>query len=137
MEIIFEIAITFIAEFIGPLFFELLAEFGIRNISHTFEIKRAKSVVLSLFGYCLLAVMLAIFSLYISNEAYIQNPTLQILNFFVTPIGIAIIMKLRGKKLIKDEREITGLNQFWYGFSFAFTFVVFRYLAIKNYVGIS
>jgi hypothetical protein len=135
MEVILEVLGTIFAELLGPLLIELLAEFGIRSISHTFGLEKVKSAFMSLAGHCLLAAMLATLSLFITNQFYIKNPTFQLANLFITPIIIGFIMRLRGGMLKRNEREVIKLNQFWYGLAFAFTFMLIRYLAITYYIG--
>lgn len=127
MEIIFEFIFSFLIELFGQVLFELLAESGLRSISNALGMSKPKKKYLSLLGYILLASVGALVSIFFFKEHFIKNESLRIINLFITPIILGMIMKFRGKKLEGNDLESIRLDSFWYGYVFALTFALIRY----------
>ncbi len=127
MEIIFEIAIQILIELFGQIFFEFLAEFGIRGIGHATGIQKPKSPILACFGYVLLAGIASAISLLIFPDHYIRSYEARILNLVATPVAVGFLMSLRGKLLEKKGKSPIRLDSFAYGYLFALVFGLIRF----------
>lgn len=131
MDFIFELLFAFLVELLPQLFVELLAEFGIRSISSVFTNQKPVNKYFSFFGYVILAALLGYISIAIKPTPFLKNQSLQMVNLIVGPILIGIIMSLKGKMLTRSNKSPIRLDSFIYGFSFALTYSLTRYLCFK------
>lgn len=131
MEIIFEVIIQILAETIGQILFELLAEFGIRSISNALGFKKPKNPLLAAFGYIILGGVAAAISLYVFPSHFVKSANLRIVNLVLTPIAVGLFMGIRGKTLLKNHKEPIRIDSFLYGYLFALTFAAIRLFFVQ------
>ena len=123
MEILLEI----ILEFLVTLIFEFSAEFGLRSANHILYNKRT-NVYVSLLGYIVLAIIFAGISLLVFKNHFFQNENLRHYSLLIMPIILGLLMKYKGSRMQRKGLDTIKLDSFWYGFSFALTFGLVRYL---------
>ena len=123
LEVLIEIFLQIAAEF--------LAEMGLRKSSRASSLDRSVNFFVAAIGYALLAGILGWFSLYLAPEHFIQNLQLRYLNLVLTPILVGSLMAVRGQLLRKKAKELVRLDSLSYGFLFAFTFALVRFLYAK------
>jgi hypothetical protein len=128
MDIIFEFIVSFLTELGGPLIFELLAELGLRSAASALGKDKEIHPIFSLFGYIFLALICSSISIAIHRGHYIKNVNLQYLNLVISPVLIGLIMKYRGKYLHAKDKKTIRLDSFWYGYVFALTFSLVRFI---------
>ena len=127
VEIIFEFIFQFILEILGQLFFEIIVELCIGGFGHSVSMNQSKSPILSCLGYVLLGSLGAGLSLLVLPSHFIENYHLRILNLFLAPIIVGLIMSLRGRRLVKKGKDPIRIDSFAYGFLFAFVFGLVRF----------
>lgn len=128
MDILIEFIINFVIELGGPLIFELLAELGLRSAAHVLSKDKEIHPFFSLVGYIFLALICSSISIAIHRGHYIKDVNLQYLNLAVSPVLIGLIMKYRGQWLRSKEKKAIRLDSFWYGYAFALTFSLIRFV---------
>lgn len=126
MEFFFEIILQFLGELLLQVLIEGLAELGIHSLSNVF--KKPKNKLLSLIGYCLWGAIAGGLSLLIFSTSFIHSPDLKLANLFITPILIGGCMMVVGKIRTAKGDAIIGLDTFLYGFLFAFSMSLVRYV---------
>ncbi len=122
MEFILEIIIEVILQIILELGFDLT----FRNT--TLSSKKIDSGLASFFSYAILGFALGSLTLAFHREHFITNLTLRKINLIVTPLLMGFIMSYRGKVIRRKGHETIRLETFGYGFIFAFTLGLARYL---------
>jgi hypothetical protein len=120
-----------ILEFLLTLLFELFFEVGSRNFANAFELSKDHNRYAAFFGYIMLAIFGALFSLTIFPHHLIRPPALQILNVCLTPILSGTLMSFVGKRLRAKEARVIKLDSFFYGWLFAFVFALIRLIYAK------
>lgn len=128
MELFFEILIHFIFEFLLPLVFEILTEFGVRGASRAIGRLKAVSSPVAISGYIFMAACTGWLTLHFFPNHFIQNQNLRIISLIVAPILVGSFMAFRRKFLLKKDKEPVRLDSFTYGFLFAFTFALIRFI---------
>ncbi len=79
-------------------------------------------------GYCLLGIILGILSLFVFPEQLIKSNVLLIANLLCTPLLVGTVMMITGRYRAKRGKYIIGLETFAYGFLFAFSMSLVRYV---------
>lgn len=131
MEIIFEVIVQILIEIFGQILFELLAEFGIRSTSNALGLQKPKNPLLAAIGYILLAGLGAAISLYVFPTHFVKRAELRVMNLILTPVAVGLIMGIRGKILLKKQKEPIRIDSFFYGFLFALTFAAIRFFFVQ------
>jgi hypothetical protein len=126
MEFIFEIIFQFLGEILLQVFIEGLFEIGLHSLANVFE--QPKNKLLSSIGYCLWGAIAGGLSLLIFSTSFIHSPDLKLANLFITPILIGGCMMVVGKIRTAKGDAIIGLDTFLYGFLFAFSMSLVRYM---------
>ena len=127
MELIFEILLQFIIEIFGQVIFEILAELGIRSISNALGFEKPKNPFLAAFGYIILASISAGISLYFFSIHYVKRSELRLINLIISPLLVGGLMGVRGRFLVKKQKEPIRIDSFFYGYLFAITFALIRF----------
>ena len=120
-----------ILEFLLTLLFELFFEVGSRNFANAFELSKDHNRYVAFFGYIMLAIFGALFSLTIFPVHLIKIPAFQILNVCLTPVLAGTLMSFIGKKLRAKSAKVIRLDSFFYGWLFAFVFAFIRLICAK------
>jgi hypothetical protein len=64
-------------------------------------------------------------------DAFIQNETARIAYLVVVPVLIGFLMARVGRAMVERGKNQTSLETFWFGWLFALTFALVRYLATR------
>jgi hypothetical protein len=67
-------------------------------------------------------------SLLIFPDSFLHTESLKLVNLFVTPVALGLIMVLIGKLREKKGQEKVKLDKFSYGFLFAFGMALVRFI---------
>jgi hypothetical protein len=126
MDFLFEIILQFLGELLLQLFVELLLELGFHSMANTFE--RPRNPTLSAIGYVLWGAIAGGLSLLLFPNSFVHNHALKIANLFITPIVLGVCMMLVGKYRSKKDKPLIRLDSFAYGFLFAFSMSLVRYV---------
>ena len=126
MEFFFEIILQFFGELLLQLFVELLLELGLHSMANTFE--RPRNPVLSAIGYVLWGAIAGGLSLLLFPTSFVHNHALKLGNLFIIPILLGGCMMLVGKFRTKKDKPLIRLDSFAYGFLFAFSMSLVRYV---------
>ena len=128
LEIIIEIFLGFLIEFLYNIFVEVLLEFGFESFRHSFKRRKEANKTLSLIGYFLLGGLLGLISIWILPKRIIQIQILPGLSLLIVPFLVGFVMAKLGKYRIKKGATITNLATYWGGVSFAFGMSLIRFL---------
>lgn len=123
MEIIIEILLELVVQIIG----EGIGELVIRSIGSIFGEKFAENKFLPFLGYIFFGGVLGCISLAVLPEHMIKDPQLRLVNLFLSPLVLGLLMLLRGKNLKAKEAKVIRLDSLLYGFIFAFSISIVRF----------
>jgi multisubunit Na+/H+ antiporter MnhG subunit len=126
MEFLFEILFEIFGEIILSLIFEGLAELGFHKAASVYS--KPRHPVISGIGYLLLGGLAGGLSLVIFPESFVHTESLKLVNLFVTPVLLGLIMVMIGKLREKKGQERVKLDRFSYGFLFAFGMSFVRFM---------
>ena len=126
MEIVLEIIFQILAE----IFMQLVYELGFHSMLEPFN-KKPKPVI-AFIGYLVLGVIAGFISKIFTPQLLIKGETLRVINLLVTPIAVGLIMSALGKLREKNGVSLIRMDKFLYGFIFAFSMALVRYLYING-----
>lgn len=129
MEFIFEALFQFLGELLLQGGIELLVELGLHAVED--GLKRPRSPVVSAIGYLLLGALAGGLSLLILPHSAIASPLLRQGNVLVTPLAVATVMMLIGRRRDRKGQTLVRLDRFGYAFAFAFAMALVRYFFAK------
>ena len=115
----------FIFQLLGELLFQGLMELGFRSLADVFSKRR--NPLLSTLGCFLWGAIAGGISLLIMPAAFIDSGNLRLLNLFLTPVAVGIIMAFLGRLRAKKGASLVQLDHFGYAFTFAFAMALVRY----------
>ena len=121
MELIFQ--------FLGEVLIQGLLELGFRSLADVFGKRR--NPVLSTVGSFLWGSLAGGISLLIIPAAFINGSNLRLLNLFLTPIAVGLIMALLGRVRARKGAPLVQLDHFGYAFTFAFAMALVRFVWAK------
>ena len=134
MEIIFEIIfgffgylLQFILEILAQAAFELLAEFGIRSLAEPFRRPEPSSPLMAATGYLIYGAIVGALSLLLP-KMFVISKSLRLANLIITPISCGFLMALFGKFRKRKGADTIRLDTFMYGYLFAQSMAVVRYI---------
>jgi hypothetical protein len=113
-------------QLLGELLFQGVMELGFRSLAEVFG--RRRNPVLSTVGCFLWGSIAGGISLLIMPAAFIDSRTLRLVNLFLTPVAVGIIMALLGRLRARKGAPLVQLDHFGYAFTFAFAMALVRYL---------
>ncbi len=128
MALIVELIFTLFGELIFQIIIELLLEFGFQSLAETVSSRKERNPYLAFFGYCILGVIIGSISLLILPTLLLVGKTIAVINLIVTPIIAGIVMALMGKWRNRRGKELIRLDSFLYGFAFAFSLALTRFI---------
>lgn len=120
-----EIIVEVLGELLPQFLFEVLAEVGL----HTFRRENSVGAVIAGVGYFVFGAVLGAVSLLIFRESLISGDTLRVLNLVITPAAVGTIMAFIGRFRAKRGKSVVGIERFFFGWVFAFSFALVRFLA--------
>ena len=134
MEIIFEIILgffgyllQFILEIVAQAAFELLAELGVRSLAEPFRRSGPASPIMAAIGYLIYGAIAGALSLLLP-KVFIIAKSLRVANLIVTPIACGFLMAWLGRLRERRGAETIRLDTFMYGYLFAMSMAVVRYI---------
>ena len=128
MEFILEAILQILYELVLQLLAEVFAEIGFQSLAEVFKQRRIQNPWLASIGYLLLGALAGGVSLLIFKSTMIHSPAIRMVNLFLTPILVGLVMVLIGYLRQKKGRGLVRLNRFGYGFLFAFGMALVRFL---------
>lgn len=121
MELIFQ--------FLGEVLIQGVLELGFRSLADVFSKRR--NPVFSTVGSFLWGSLAGGISLLIIPAAFIDSNNLRLLNLFLTPIAVGVIMALLGRVRARKGAPLVQLDHFGYAFTFAFAMALVRFVGAK------
>jgi hypothetical protein len=133
MEIIFEVLLQIILEFILGIGAELLAELGLHGVAHVFRGRKTRNPALAFIGYALLGVMVGGVSLLVFPRALVRGASFHGTSFhgiglLISPLLAGFVMSAIGSLRRRRGMSLIRLDSFAYGFIFAFGMALIRFL---------
>lgn len=135
MEIIVEIVlqvfgwiVQFLAELLVQLVGEVLVELFGHSIKEPFRRPKPVSPWLAALGYAIFGAAAGAASLWLLPALFITSPTLRLFNLMLTPLVAGLVMSQLGAWRQRRDQEIIGLDKFAYGFCFALSMGIVRYV---------
>ena len=128
MEIIGELLLAlfeFIAELVLQIVFEAVAELGLHTLRQPF---RRLNPWLAGFGYVILGAIAGAVSLWLFPALFIKKPWLRVLNLVATPLAAGALMAALGEWRRRRNEVLILLDRFSYGFLFAFSMALVRFI---------
>ena len=125
MEILFEIIFQFVGELLLQIFFEALAEIGLRSVSEPFR-KRPNPWVAAV-GYVFFGGLLGGLSLLFFPALFIESRDAQIANLVFAPVAAGAVMAAIGSWRLRRNQELIRLDRFVYGYLFALAMAIVRF----------
>lgn len=134
MEIIFELIFSifgyllqFILEILAQAAFEILAELGVRSLAEPFKRPEPSSPIMSAIGYFIYGAIAGALSLLFPKMFEISQ-SLRLANLIITPIACGFLMAWFGRIRERKNLETIRLDTVMYGYLFALSMAVVRYL---------
>jgi hypothetical protein len=100
----------------------------LRAIAKVFETLRFANPVLALTSYALLGALSGGSSLLVFPHPLVHPSRLHGINLLASPTTTGLAMSLIGSSLSRQDKKVTRIESFGYGFAFAFGIVLIRYL---------
>jgi hypothetical protein len=122
LEVLFEAAFEFVAEFIGALI--------IRAVGAVFDTSEIKNPVLAYIVYMVLGGVVGGLSLLLFPFPLVHPSRLPGLSVIISPVLAGLGMSMVGSTLQKRNKKAMRIESFGYGFAFAFGMAVIRFLYI-------
>lgn len=127
LELLFGL-LQLLAELLVQLFFEFLAELGVRSVREPVRRPRPADPLLAAIGYTIFGATAGGLSLWLFPETFIDSESLKILNVVVTPLVAGALMALLGAWRRRKDQELIRLDRFSYGYLFALAMTVVRFM---------
>jgi len=124
MELLIELAL----QFFGELLFQGLVELGWRGLTSPFERKSTLHPVFVFFTYLILGAISGAVAVWLLPDPMISSPNGRLIHLAVSPILLGFAFELLGRRREKKGRDRLLIDRFSYGFIFAFTFALIRYV---------
>ena len=123
LEIFFEAAFEFAAEFFGALI--------LRGIAEVFDTSEFKSPLLACFGYVFLGGVTGGLSLLFFPHPLVHPSRIPGVSVIISPILAGLGMSMVGSTLRKRNKKAIQIESFGYGFAFAFGMALVRFIFTK------
>jgi hypothetical protein len=134
LEIIFELIFSFFGyalqlffEIFAQAAFELLAELGVRCLAEPFKRPNPSSPIMAATGYLVYGATAGAASLLLPKMFVVSN-ALRLTNLIVTPIVCGYVMAWFGRFRERRGDDTIRLDTFMYGYLFALSMAVVRYI---------
>jgi hypothetical protein len=113
-----------VLQFVGELIFELIG----RSIAEPFRRARPISPWFAAMGYALFGAVAGAISLWALPTLFITAHWLRTANLFLTPICAGMLMASVGGWRRRHNQEVIRLDTFAYGFCFALSMAIIRFV---------
>lgn len=123
LEILCEAAFEFAAEFLGALV--------LRGIAEIFNTSEFKNPLIACIGYVFLGGLAGGLSLYFFPHPLVHPSKVPGLSVVISPILAGFGMSLVGSTLRKRNKNLIQIENFGYGFTFAFGMALARFCLAK------
>ena len=124
MEILLELVIQLVGEIVLQGLFEL----GWRGLASPFRAKTTFHPLLALAIYFVLGIASGFIAVWLVPNALIPSPAVRLANLVVSPIVLGFAFELLGRKRDGSGKYRSVFDRFSYGFTFALTFGLVRYV---------
>lgn len=122
MEFLLEIIGEFLIQVVG----EALVELGMHSVVEPF--RRPRNPWLAAIGYAIIGATFGGVSLLILPTHLVAASTWRRVNLLVTPLAVGLCMAALGSWRARRGQEILRIDRFIYGYLFALTLALVRYL---------
>jgi len=119
--------LEFFFEILAQAAFELLAELGIRSLAEPFRRPRPVTPILAAIGYLIYGAVAGALSLLLPKVLVISK-ALRLANLIITPVACGFIMTWFGRFRERRGASTVRLDTFMYGYLFALSMAVVRYI---------
>ncbi len=123
LEIFFEAAFEFAADFLGALI--------LRGITEVFNTSEFKNPLVASIGYVFLGGLAGGLSLLFFPHPLVHPSKIPGLSVVISPILAGFGMSLVGSTLRKRNKNAMQIESFGYGFAFAFGMALVRFFFVK------
>lgn len=121
-----ETVIEILLEFFAQMVLEILAELGLRSIKEPF--RRQPRPAYAVAGYILFGGIVGLVSVWLLPQHLIAHEHLRLANLILSPLVAGLVMMLLGHWRRQRRQPLIRLDRFGYGFLFALSIAVVRYL---------
>jgi len=121
--------LSIIVEFLAEILIQFVCELGVYPVLRFFKRTPVPLVVFLL--YALLGGIFGVASSSFFKELFFGNMYLQVSNLLVTPIVVGLLMSAIGRYRVRKGIATIEMDKFLYGFSFAFSMALSRFLMIS------
>jgi hypothetical protein len=128
IELLLEMLLELVGEFLLELFMTVVLDLVLRAIVKVFETFRFANPVLASASYVLLGALAGGLSLLVFPHPLVHPSRLHGINLLVSPTATGLAMSLIGSMLSHQDKKVTRIESFGYGFAFAFGIALIRYL---------
>src|SRR5262249_9655399 len=127
LEVLLEMLLELVGEFLLELVMAAVLDLALRAISKVLETFHFSNRVLQLASFVLRGVLGGGLSLLVFPYPLVHSWRLHGINLFVSPAATGLAMSLVGSVLRRQDRKVTRIESFGYGFAFAFGIALIRY----------
>ncbi|MCX6954555.1 MAG: hypothetical protein NTV51_20570 [Verrucomicrobia bacterium] len=128
MEALLEVVLQILGEFLLELFVQSLAELGARAVAPKLGPVLNTERWLPALGYTLLGGLSGAGTLHFWPQSLIHAPALRVLSLIVVPLLAGATMSALGAWRKSRGQFLIRLDQFGYGWLFAFSFSLVRFI---------
>ena len=128
MEVLFELIIPAIFEFLLEFGGELMLELGLRSLGETMVDREQRNPLLAGIGYGLLGLIAGGVSLLIFPNAFVRSERFHGIGLLISPVFAGLAMAGIGWLWERGGKERLHLDSFAYGFIFALPMAIVRFL---------
>lgn len=130
MEFVFELVWSIVGELVIQIVAQLSIELGFHSVGEILVEKKDRNPYIAFIGYIVLGVIIGGISLGLYPELLIDSPKLALANLILTPILLGLLMAIIGFVLNKKGKRRLRLESFSYGYVFAFSIGLIRYVVL-------
>lgn len=128
LEVLFELILPAIFEFLLQLCGELLLELGLRSLGETMLSREERNPVLAGIGYGLMGLIAGGLSLLMFPNAFVRSERFHGISLLISPVLTGFTMAGLGWLWERRAKERLHLDSFAYGFIFALPMAIVRFL---------
>ncbi len=123
-----EILLEFVLQLVGEIMVEGLIELGWRGIASPFRAESKLHPALVIFTYFLVGALSGAIAVWLLPAALIPSPAVRMANLVISPIVLGLAFELLGRRRSQAGRRRLIVDNFSYGFTFALTFGLVRFI---------
>ena len=127
-----EIIIELFVQVLGEIVLTAVPELIVGPMAHLLEKPRDRNPFIAGFGYFFLGLIFGGLSLLLFRASFIVNPTLRLVNLFLSPVLIGAAMARLGAHRQKQGKELVFLGSFAHSAIFAFGLAMIRFAYARH-----